>query len=250
MAETKTTPVPIDNELGSTGLRRMMGYITEEYLPELAGRNGLEVYRRMQSDPVVGGLLYGIECLIRQVQWKVHAVDESPAATEAQQFVESLAGDMSHSWSDMMGEVATMLPYGFAPLELVVKQRRGPTETDPRYRSQHTDNRYGVRKLALRAQHTVDEWAFDDQGEMVPLSALMKVQPAAGPERAMRYNGFLAAGLIWGIWLGEAGDPVKIFFLLCVIVAGLYGGYSVSKKIIFVQALPAAVALILLCLAR
>lgn len=167
MAETKTVPVPIDNELGSTGLRRMMGYITEEYLPELAGRQGLEVYRRMQSDPVVGGLLYGIECLIRQVPWKVQAVDESPAATEAQAFVESLADDMSHSWSDMMGEVATMLPYGFAPLELVVKQRRGPTETDPRYRSQHTDNKYGVRKLALRAQHTIDAWDFDELGEVL-----------------------------------------------------------------------------------
>ena len=167
MAETKTVPVPIDNELGSTGLRRAMGYVVEEYLPELAGRQGLEVYRRMQSDPVVGGLLYGIECLIRQVEWKVHAVDESPAATEAQQFVESLAGDMSHSWSDMMGEVATMLPYGFAPMEVVIKQRRGPTETDPRYRSQHTDRRYGVRKIALRAQHTIDAWEFDPQGEVL-----------------------------------------------------------------------------------
>jgi len=166
MAETKTVPVPIDNELGSTGLRRAMGYITEEYLPELAGRQGLEVYRRMQSDPVVGGLLYGIECLIRQVSWKVEAVDESPAASEAQAFVESLADDMSHSWSDMMGEVATMLPYGFAPMEIVLKQRRGPTEADPRYRSQHTDNRYGVRKIALRAQHTIDAWEFDQQGEV------------------------------------------------------------------------------------
>lgn len=186
MAETKTVPVPIDNELGSTGLRRMMGYITEEYLPELAGRNGLEVYRRMQSDPVVGGLLYGIECLIRQVPWKVQAVDESPAAAEAQAFVESLADDMSHSWSDMMGEIATMLPYGFAPLELVVKQRRGPSETDPRYRSRHTDNRYGVRKLALRAQHTVDEWAFDDQGEVQGFPPVPLLRRAATGVRAYR----------------------------------------------------------------
>lgn len=167
MAETKTVPVAPDYELGSTGLRRMMGYITEEYLPELAGRQGLEVYRRMQSDPVVGGLLYGIECLIRQVPWQVLAVDESPAAAEAQAFVESLADDMAHSWSDMMSEVATMLPYGFAPMEMVLKQRRGPTEADPRYRSKHADNRYGVRKIALRAQHTIDAWEFDEQGEVL-----------------------------------------------------------------------------------
>lgn len=58
------------------------------------------------------------------------------------------------------------------------------------------------------------------------------------------YNGFLAAGLLWGIWLGEAGDPVKIFFLLCVLVAGLYGAWTVGRKILFVQAIPAAAALV------
>lgn len=58
------------------------------------------------------------------------------------------------------------------------------------------------------------------------------------------YNGFLAAGLIWGIWLGEAGDPIKIFFLLCVAVAGLYGAATASRKILFVQTIPAAIALV------
>ena len=57
------------------------------------------------------------------------------------------------------------------------------------------------------------------------------------------YNGFLAAGLIWGLWLGEAGFQVKVFFLLCVIVAGLYGAATASRKILYVQALPAALAL-------
>jgi len=66
------------------------------------------------------------------------------------------------------------------------------------------------------------------------------------------YNGFLAAGLIWGLLHPNPafGFQIKVFFLLCVIVAGLYCGYSVSKRIIIVQALPAAVALILLWLAR
>jgi len=56
------------------------------------------------------------------------------------------------------------------------------------------------------------------------------------------YNGFLAAGLIWGLF---AGDPVKIFFLACVIVAGAFGAATVNLKILWVQALPAAVALAL-----
>lgn len=64
------------------------------------------------------------------------------------------------------------------------------------------------------------------------------------------YNGFLAAGLLWGLWLGPAGFGVKVFFLLCVLVAGLYGAATASRKILFVQALPAAVGLVLVFLSR
>ena len=60
------------------------------------------------------------------------------------------------------------------------------------------------------------------------------------------YNGFLAAGLIWGLWLGPIGGDVKLFFLLCVLAAGLYGGLTVHRKILLVQALPAIVALLML----
>src|SRR5689334_20321296 len=57
------------------------------------------------------------------------------------------------------------------------------------------------------------------------------------------YNGFLAAGLVWGIWLGDAGDPVKLFFLACVAVAGVFGAATVGIRILFVQTAPAAIAL-------
>ncbi len=63
------------------------------------------------------------------------------------------------------------------------------------------------------------------------------------------YNGFLAAGLFWGLYLGDAGHAVKVFFLACVLVAGLYGAATASRKILFVQAVPAAVGLSLLYLA-
>lgn len=62
------------------------------------------------------------------------------------------------------------------------------------------------------------------------------------------YNGFLAAGLIWGLYLGEAGFQVKTFFLICVVVAGLYGAATASRKILYIQAIPAALALIALWL--
>ena len=62
------------------------------------------------------------------------------------------------------------------------------------------------------------------------------------------YNGFLAAGLIWGLSLGANGTGIKIFFLACVLVAGLFGAATANRKILFVQALPAAVGLVLLLL--
>ncbi len=57
------------------------------------------------------------------------------------------------------------------------------------------------------------------------------------------YNGFLSAGLIWGIF---AGDAVKIFFLSCVIIAGIFGAFTVGKKIFYIQALPALIGLVIL----
>jgi putative membrane protein len=62
------------------------------------------------------------------------------------------------------------------------------------------------------------------------------------------YNGFLAAGLIWGLLAGPGASAIRIFFLGCVIVAGVYGAMSVSRKILWVQAMPAAVALVLVLL--
>lgn len=59
------------------------------------------------------------------------------------------------------------------------------------------------------------------------------------------YNGFIAAGLIWGLSLGSDGYPIKIFFLICVVVAGVFGALTASRKIFFIQALPAVIALIL-----
>jgi putative membrane protein len=56
------------------------------------------------------------------------------------------------------------------------------------------------------------------------------------------YNGFLAAGLAWGLSLGAAGTAVKLFFLGCVVVAGVFGAMTASRRILFVQALPAAIA--------
>jgi putative membrane protein len=64
------------------------------------------------------------------------------------------------------------------------------------------------------------------------------------------YNGFLAAGLAWGLALGDGGFAVRVFFLGCVVVAGLFGAATAKRTILWVQALPGALALLLVWLAR
>ncbi len=84
----------------------------------------------------------------------------------------------------------------------------------------------------------------------IGLKAFGQSREAANASRILAanqglYNGFLAAGLFWGLSLGADGIDVQIFFLSCVLVAGLYGAATASRKILFVQAIPAAIALIL-----
>ena len=62
------------------------------------------------------------------------------------------------------------------------------------------------------------------------------------------YNGFLAAGLFWGLCLGSGGTGIKVFFLCCVLIAGLFGAATASRKILIFQAIPAAIGLALVLL--
>jgi putative membrane protein len=62
------------------------------------------------------------------------------------------------------------------------------------------------------------------------------------------YNGFLAAGLFWGLWLGDAGTSIKIFFLVCIAIAGVYGAATAARKILYIQTVPALIALVLILL--
>jgi len=85
------------------------------------------------------------------------------------------------------------------------------------------------------------------------LRAFGQTQEAATASKVLAanqglYNGFLAAGLFWGLSLGAGGTGVKVFFLLCVLVAGLYGAATVGRKILFIQAVPAAIGLAFLLL--
>lgn len=64
------------------------------------------------------------------------------------------------------------------------------------------------------------------------------------------YNGFIAAGLLWGVIQGVAGYDFKVFFLLCVMVAGVFGALTASRKILYLQALPGVLGLVLVLVSK
>lgn len=150
-------------ELGVTGLEQSGGRIFEEFLPQLQGKRGIQVYKEMRdNDPTVGAMLFAIEMLIRQVEWRVEPGEENEAGVAKAEFVDSCYEDMSSTFDDTMSDILSMLPFGFAPLEEVYKVRGGETD-DPGTTSKFDDGRIGWRKLPIRAQETIERWIFDPE---------------------------------------------------------------------------------------
>lgn len=157
-------------QIGDSGLRRSGGYIREEFLPELRGSLAIRQFRQMaDNDATVGAILFAIEMLCRQVTWDMQAVDDSSAADDAAEFAEQvLFEDCDTQWDSFISEALSMLVFGYAPFEIVLKARKGDSK-DPRYRSKFTDGKVGLRALAIRAQDSVRRWVFDDAGTVTGL---------------------------------------------------------------------------------
>ena len=170
--------------IGSTGLRQYGGFIAEEFLPDLVGIKGARLYREMgDNDATVGAVLFAIKTLIRQSDWSVQAVDETPEAEAAKQFVEEVMHDMTIPWSTVLNEACSMFDYGYAPMEIVWKRRGGPTKEDSTQRSAYSDGKIGIRAISLRAQNTVVRWQIDPEDGSIdgfwqqPFSGAMKYIP-------------------------------------------------------------------------
>lgn len=160
---------------GSSGLRQYGGWVREEFLPQLRGRQAARTYREMQDNsPTVGAILFAIQQTMRQVTWRVNAFDDSPEAIENAEFLESCMEDMYQPWPDFITETLSMLPYGFAPHELVYKRRLGrQKQTQNNLRaasSKFTDGKIGWAKMALRGQDTILKWFFDEEGDVTGLT--------------------------------------------------------------------------------
>ncbi len=152
-------------QLGTTGLKRASGLIFEEFLPRLQGINGIRYYREMSDNsPVIGAAMQVIQMLVRQVEWRVEPADDTPEAkAQAEDTEFALFNDMSDTFEDLIGEVLSMLVYGWAYFEIVYKVRRGATD-DSQTRSKTDDGLWGWRKVEIRAQDTLQRWQFDEEG--------------------------------------------------------------------------------------
>jgi putative membrane protein len=80
------------------------------------------------------------------------------------------------------------------------------------------------------------------------LEEALKVAPIVA--NAGLYNGFLAAGLIWGLISGKTGDAIKVFFLVCVIIAGIFGAATLMWTPLLIQTAPGAITLFLVWISR
>lgn len=158
-------PADAKSELGSSGSHVNTGFEYEEFLPQLRGSRAIRKYREMRdNDAIVGAVLFAIDMLLRAVEWRVDPSDESEAAATEAEFVESLFDDMSHTFEDFISEVLSFLPYGFSFHEVVYKSRSGPEQSDPKKRSKFTDGLIGIRKIAPRAQWTLERFEMDENG--------------------------------------------------------------------------------------
>ena len=150
-------------ELGATGLRHYGGVIDEEFLPALRGRRGIEVFTEMrENDPTVGAMLFAVEMLMRNVEWRTEPGGDQPADQELADFVNSCRDDMSETWHDTVSSILSFLPFGFSLHEEVYKKREGQQVDEPSSASRFNDGRIGWRKLPVRAQDTLHRWIFDE----------------------------------------------------------------------------------------
>lgn len=157
------------SELGRTGLEEFGGFIYEEFLPQLQGTKGIKVFREMSdNDPVIGAILFAIEMLIRQVDWRVEPTGTSKEEVEMADFLESNMNDMSETWQDTISEILSMLTFGWSFHEIVYKRRLG-MQIDPDTSSKYNDGKIGWAKLPIRSQESLWAWIFSDNGDLLAM---------------------------------------------------------------------------------
>lgn len=152
-------------EIGISGTHTRNGELkADEFLPALKGKKAIRKFREMRdNDATIGAIMYAVEQVLRDVPFKVEPANETDAAQKEADFVKGVLDDMEHTLDDHISEALSSLTFGFSLFEVVYKRRVGPQEKNPKKRSKFSDGRMGVRKLASRAQWTVNKFEVDDK---------------------------------------------------------------------------------------
>lgn len=159
-------------EYGRIGQNRWEGVFSEEFLPELAGRKGVQVYREMdRNDDTVGAIMFAIKLLVRHATWRVEPGGDSEKDKEAAEFVESCMNDMQSTWTDTVSEILSFLVYGWSFHEIVYKRRLGKTR-NKNTSSKYTDGLIGWQKLPIRSQDTLFRWEYDDKDNLLGMTQM------------------------------------------------------------------------------
>ena len=156
-------------ELGVYGKNTYTGDIrADEFLQELRGKRAIQKYREMRdNNAIVGSIMYAVEQTLRDVKIAVKPADDSDAAKQEAEFLQSVLDDMDHSLDDHISESLSYLTYGFSWFEVVYKRREGDFRS-PKKNSKYEDGRIGIKKIAIRAPWTVEGFEVDKQtGEIL-----------------------------------------------------------------------------------
>lgn len=155
-----------NKEIGRIGQQRYGGVFYEEFLPELRGQRGIQVYKEMsENDDIIGAILFAIKMLIRQVDWNVQAGGAESRDEECADFVDSCLYDMEDSWTGTLSEILSFLTYGWTAHEIVYKRRMGRNKS-PQLNSKYDDRLIGWQKLPIRAQDTLYQWEYGPNDEL------------------------------------------------------------------------------------
>ena len=163
-------------ELGVKSTAHSGGIVTQDFLRNLQGRRGVAVFNEMYyNDPVVGGMMFAVEQILRQITWAPEGgmgTDEKDKA--AKKFLVEAMDDMEDTWDDFISDAITFLAYGWSIFEKVYKIRKGDNR-NPVLHSKFDDNLIAWKNFEFRSQTTLDGWEFDDGGFRLDPSSRGKV---------------------------------------------------------------------------
>lgn len=166
------TPLPSAKSVGVSGVVQYGGIIwNQDYDRAWQGSERDKTITTMLNDPIIGAVLFGIEMLVRRVDWTVTPADDSPAAAELADFIQTCLDDMAVHWpGDTLAQVLTFLGWGWSCLEITHKLRQGEDATPA---SRYSDGKIGWHRWALRPQPTRYGWEFADDDAV----ALIQLDP-------------------------------------------------------------------------